>query len=184
VAFLVGLAFAGLGGGTLAAAVGGVVFGLAYLIQNQIRRRRATFVAPPPKTPAEKARSDARLLRGMAICNLFAAATAVAVAATKGDQWLWPSGWTPLMLMAAACGVTSAPHLWALAEWREYQKTNRAAWALAGVLDIFFGVAAAVIAITNLRSDWIGGAAWTLALAVLAALFLVGAPDHLRRTRA
>jgi hypothetical protein len=164
--------------------VGTLIFGPAYLIQNQIRRRRGTFVAATPKTVAEKASSDARFLRVAAIAELVIAAGAVAVALTDPGVWLPSSGWTPVFLLAAAFSVSSAPYLWALAAWRAHQRACRWAWTLTGGLDVVFGVAAVVIAITNQRSHWIGGGGWTVSLVVLGALWLVGAPGSLLRARA
>ncbi len=87
------------------------------------------------------------------------------------------SGW-PL-----AVGITSALHLWAIAELRATQRTLRWAWALAGAFDVTFGAAAATIAITNERSHWIGGSIWTVALVGLALLWLLGATSDLVRAR-
>jgi peptidoglycan/LPS O-acetylase OafA/YrhL len=73
-------------------------------------------------------------------------------------------------------GISSAPYLWGLADWQEKKRINRPAWGLAGVLDLGFGGGAVVTAVTNQRTHWIGGGACTVALGVLAVVWLLGAP--------
>ena len=111
------------------------------------------------------------------------AIAAVVAAASGRGQWLPVHDGTLILLLFAASLTTSAPHLWAMAARRERQPTLTWASALAGALDIIFGLAAATIAITNQRSHWIGGSIWTIALAAVALLWLLSAPGNLVRTR-
>jgi len=138
-------------------------FGPAYLIQNRVRRRRDALALPPAKSPAEKAQSDARFLRGAAITEVVVAITFTALAAGR-VHWLPGRAGTMVLILGAALGITSAPYLWAIAELRATQRTLRWAWALSGALDVGFGAAAATIAATNERSHWIGGSIWTVVL--------------------
>lgn len=184
VVFIVGLAARDVGVGSVAATLAVLIFGPAYLIQNYVRRRRGTLVAPIPKTGAEKARSDARFMRAIAAYNVVFAAAGVAVAVSNPGHWLPGSRWTAVLVLGAAMGISSAPYLWGLADWQENKKINHLAWGLAGVLDLSFGVAAIVVATTNQRTHWIGGGAWTVVLGVLAVVWLLGAPAHLSRARA
>lgn len=179
-AFLIGLAVGGLGGGAVVGALAALAFGSAYLVQNAIRRRRGT---PLPQTPAEKARSDVRFLRFTAIQQLVIAAIAIAAAAAGGGRWLPGSGGTAWLLVIAAISIAGAPHTWALAERRAAQRSVRWAWALSGAFDLAFGLAAVAIAITNRQSHWLGGSLWTIGLAALGALLLLGAPGDLARAR-
>jgi hypothetical protein len=181
--FVVGLALAGIGGAVVGGLLSILVFGPAYLVQNSVRRRRGTLPLLPPKTPAEKAQSDARVLRVSAIAQLASAVVALVVVAVGRGNWVSGSGWTAVLLLGAASGITSAPHLWAMAERRETQRSLRWAWALAGVCDVVFGIAAATIAITNQRSHWIGGSTWTVVLAAAALPWLLGAPSEIARAR-
>jgi hypothetical protein len=130
------------------------------------------------------AQFDARFLRVVAVADLFIAIAAVVVVVVRRGQWL-PEGhdWTVVALLAAALGLSGAPHLWVMAERRATQGTLRWAWALAGAFDVVFGAAAVTIAITNQRSHWIGGSIWTVALAAFALFWLLGAPGHLVRAR-
>jgi hypothetical protein len=179
---LVGVAVAGVGGGSLGGMLSILAFGPAYLIQNSVRRRRGTFRMPPPKSAAEKAQSDARFLRLFAITDLVIAITCVAVVVGRA-HWLPGRGGTAVLLLGAALGIASAPYLWGIAELRATQRMLRWTWALAGAFDVVFGAAAATIAITNHRNHWLGGSFWTLALAALALLWLLGAPGVLARAR-
>lgn len=181
--FLVGLGVAGLGWGVVGGMLSILVFGPAYLIQNGVRRRRGTLPPPPTKTPEEKAQADARSLRIGAVSQLIVAVVAVSVVAVGRGKWLPGSSWTAVLLLGAAFGVTSAPHTWAIAELRETKRSLRWAWALSALCDVVFGVAAATIAVTNQRSHWIGGSAWTVGLAAAALLWLLGVPGDLARAR-
>jgi len=164
--------------------LGVVGFGLAYLVQSSIRRRSWTLPAPPSKSPVKQAQSDARFMRVGAVAELVIAFAAVVAAVGRGHwHWLPGHGWTAFLLLNAALGIAGAPHLWAIAERRATQRTLRWAWALSGAFDAVFGVAAAAIAITNQRSHWIGGWLWTVVLAALALLWLLGAPSDLARAR-
>jgi hypothetical protein len=180
--FLVGLAIAGMGGAVLGATLSSLIFGPAYLIQNGVRRRRGTFPVQPPKSPIERAQSDALLLRAGAVVDLAIAIAAIVVLVSRW-QWLPGRGGTALLLVIAALGIRSAPYCWALAEHRATQRTLHWAWGVAGALDVVFGATAATLAITNLRSHWIGGSTWTIALAALALLWLLSAPSLLARAR-
>ncbi len=181
--FLVGLAVAGLGGGVVGGMLSILVFGPAHLIQNGVRLRRGTLPPPPTKTPEEKAQADARVLRIGAVSQLVIAVVAISVVAVGRGNWLPGSGWTAVLLLGAAFGVTSAPHTWAIAELRQTKRSLRWAWALSALCDIVFGVAAATIAVTNQRSHWIGGSTWTVGLAAAALLWLLGAPGDVARAR-
>jgi hypothetical protein len=119
--FVVGFVLAGFGAGLASGILSILVFGPAYLIQNSIRRRRGTLPLPPAKTPAERAESDAAFLRLMAIALLVLAIAEAALALADPRQWLPGRGWTAVLLLGAACGITSAPHLWAIAERRARQ---------------------------------------------------------------
>ena len=96
--------------------------------------------------------------------------------------WVIPESWAPVFSLATACAISEAPFMWALADRRLGRRTTWA-WALAGGLDILFGVAAIVVAVTNLWSGWIGGGGWTAVLLVLGVLWLLGAPSNIRRAR-
>jgi hypothetical protein len=181
--FLVGLAVAGFGWGVVGGMLSILVFGPAYLIQNSVRRRRGTLPPPPTETPEEKAQADARFLRFSAISSLAIAVVAISVVAVGRGNWLPGSGWTGVLLLGAAFGITSAPHTWAIAELRETKRSLRWAWALSALCDLLFGVAAATIAVTNQRSHWIGGSTWTVGLAAAALLWLLGAPGDVARVR-
>jgi len=181
--FLVGLAIAGLGGGVVGGMLSILVLGPAYLIQNSVRRRRGTLAPPPTKTPEEKAHADARFLRIGAISQLVIAVVAISVVAVGRGNWLPGSGWTAVLLLGAAFGITSAPHTWAIAELRDKQRSLRWAWVLSALCDVVFGVAAATIAVTNQRNHWIGGSTWTVGLGAVAVLWLVGVPGDLARAR-
>jgi len=157
-----------------------LVFGPAYLVQNAVRRRRGTL---PPPTSEEKARADVQFLRLSAVVQLAIAVAGLVVVAVGRGSWLPGSGSTAWLLLCAALGMTGAPHSWAIAEQRETQRPLRWAWALAGVCDVVFGVAAATIAIVNQRSHWIGGSGWTVVLAAAALLWLLAAPGDLARAR-
>ena len=122
VAFFGGLAVAGPWESATVALLSVLVFGPAYLIQNTVHGRRGTIPPPTPKTPAEAARSDARVLRAGAVGD-FAIAVAAVVLAAVGGVWFQGSGWTAVLLITAALGLSRAPHLWALAELRENQRT-------------------------------------------------------------
>jgi len=181
-AFVVGLAVAGVGRGGVIAMLSILVFGPAYLMQNRVRRLRGTLPLPPAKNAAEKAQSDARFLRVAAIFELAIAITFTALVASR-VHWLPGRAWTALPLLGAALGITSAPYLWALAELRATQRKLRWAWALNGALDLGFGIVAATIATTNERSHWVGGSIWTVALAALGLIWLLGVPGALVRAR-
>ena len=178
--FVVGFAIAGVGGGAVGGMLSFLVLGSAYLFQNGVRRRRGTLPAPPPRSPTEQAQSDALFLRIGAATDLLISAVAVVVLVGRG-QWFPGRGWTALLLLGAACGLASAPYLWAIAELRATERTLRWAWGLSGALDVVFGAAAATIAITNLRSHWLGGATWSVAIAALAFMWLLGAVNPLTR---
>ena len=138
--------------------------------------------AASAKGTAEKARSDALFLRGAAITERGAAIAFVALIAGR-VHWLPGGAWMPVPPVGAALGIVSAPYLWALAELRATKRTLRWAWALSGALDLGFGIAAAAIAVTNERSQWVGGSFWTVALAVLALTWLLGVPGAFARAR-
>jgi hypothetical protein len=182
--FAVGLLFAGFGGAAVAGLLSVLVFGPAYLIQSSIRRRSWALPPTPPKSPVEKAQSDALFMRVMAIADVVIAIAGVVVAASSLRQWL-PDGRpsTAVLLLGAALAVTSAPTLWAMAERRVTGRSLRWAWALAGACGVAFGITAAIIGVGNQRNHWIGGSAWTVALAALALLWLVGALGDLARVR-
>jgi hypothetical protein len=182
--FFVGLVAGGFGTAVVAGMLGALAFGLAYLIQSSIRRRSWTLPAPPPRTPTQQAQFDARLMRAFAIGDLVIAITAVVVAVSHPRLW-FPTGpgWTAVLLLGAALAITGAPHIWAIAERRANQRSLRWAWALAGAFGVAFGIAAAVIAIGNQRSHWVGSSTWTGALAVLAFMWLLGALGDLARAR-
>jgi hypothetical protein len=180
-ATLIGIVLDGFGGGVLAAALSALVFGPAYLIQNQVRRRRGTLVAPPPRAPAEKAALDARLLRAMAIGYPILGAGQITLTLMAPEWWV-PESWAPAFVIATACAISEAPFMWALAD-RQLGRQTTWAWALAGGLDVLFGVAAIVVAVTNVWSGWIGGGGWTAVLLVLGVLWLLGAPSNIRRAR-
>lgn len=138
--------------------------------------------AASAKSQAERARSDAVFLRGAAIAELGVAITFMALIAGR-VHWLPGGAWAPVPVVGAALGIASAPYLWALAELRATKRTLRWAWALSGVLDLSFGLAAAAIAVTNEGAHWIGGSFWTVALAVLALTWLLGVPGAFARAR-
>jgi hypothetical protein len=181
--FLTGLAIGGVGGGVLAGTLSVLVFGPAYLAQNTIRRQRGTLPVPPTRTPEEKARLDARALRLYAISEVIVASVVALLVATGRPSWLSDSAWTPLLLLAVACGFTAAPSLWATAERRATGRCLRWAWALTAVFDVAFGLAAVVIALTNAHSQWLGGPIWTIAFGLAAALWLLSAPGALALAR-
>jgi len=179
----VGLAAAGVGAAVMVGMLSVLVFGPAYLIQNSIRRRRGTLPVPPPKTPAEKARSDARFMRASVVALLAYAVGALVVVAVGRGGWLPGRGWTAVLLLGAAFGISGAPHMWAIAELLARQRMLRWAWAASAVLDLAFGTAATIIAITNERDHWIGSSIWTVALGALALMWLIGVPGALVRAR-
>jgi multisubunit Na+/H+ antiporter MnhB subunit len=181
--FLIGLAIGGIGVGVLTGMLSIPGFGLGYLIQNGTRRRRGTLAAPSTQTPEEKAQSDARFLRIAAIFQVVMALVGVVVVAVGRGSYLPGKGFTAWLLLIAALGITGAPHTWAVAERRASQRSLRWAWALSGVLGLALGLASLAIAVTNQRSHWIGGTAWTLVFAMISALWLLGAPGDLARAR-
>ena len=138
--------------------------------------------AASAKSQAEQARSDALFLRGAAITELGVAIMFMALIAGR-VHWLPGGAWTPVPPVGAAVAIASAPYLWALAELRATKRTVRWAWAISGVLDLGFGIAAAAIAVTNGRSHWLGGSFWTVVLALLALTWLLGVPGAFARAR-
>ncbi len=182
--FVVGLVAGGFGTGVVTGMLGALAFGLAYLIQSSIRRR--SWMLPParPRTPPQQAQFDARFMRVIAIGDLVIAAAFIVVAFSHPRLWFRAShGWTAVLLLSAALAITGAPHLWAAAERRATQRSLRWAWTLAGACGVAFGIAAAAIATVNAQSHWVGGAPWTVALAALAFLWLLGALGDLVRAR-
>jgi hypothetical protein len=88
-----------------------------------------------------------------------------------------------LLLLAAASAVAGAPYIWAIAERRASGRFLTWAWALTGLFDIVFGLAAVGVAVTNQRSHWIGGPAWTIVFALAGATWLLGAPSAFASAR-
>ena len=182
-ALVAGVAVGGIGLGVLAATLSVLVFGPAYLVQNRIRRRRGTLPPPPAKSTAERATADAQFLRIAAVMQFVIAVVALPLALVGRGSFLPGSGWTALLLLVAAFGMTETPYVWAIAEWRERQRSLRGAWVLKAAFDLLFGVAAAVGAGLNQHGHWIGGTAWTVVLGVLAVIWLLGAPGDIARAR-
>jgi hypothetical protein len=127
--------------------------------------------------------SDARALRLYAISEVVIAIVVILIVALGRPSFPSDSGWAPLLLLAAAMGITGAPYIWAIAERTATGRSLRWAWALTGAFDIAFGLAAAAIAVTNQQSHWIDGPFWTIVFALAAALWLLGAPGMLSLAR-
>jgi hypothetical protein len=181
--FLIGVAVAGHGGGVVSGMLSILVFGPAYLFQNRVRRRRGTLPVQPAETPQEKAEADARFLRLTAVSQVIIAVILVAAVAAGRGSWLSGAGWTAWLLLSAAFGISSAPRTLAIGELRATGRSLRWARALSGALELVFGIAAAVVGVTNERSHWVGSSRWTIAFLVAAGVWLLGALSLFRSHR-
>jgi len=176
--FLVGLAVDGIGGGLIAATLSFLVAGPLYLGRQWWLRRTGRIPPPTPRTPAEQA----LVIRLGVVASALVAVVFLVDGALRGE--LLPEGqWTAFSVVAAACGLGAAPYAWATAAEVEHGRASRRAWMLAAASDCLVAVGLLVVAAANLWAGWLSGA-WTVALAIVGAMWVVMAFGCVARFRA
>jgi hypothetical protein len=178
---LAGLVAGGVAGGTIAATLGFLVVGPAYLIEQAVRRRRTP---PPPKDEAAKARDDARLVRALVLLSLAMFLVALSQVFARPADWLEGRRWSAGLLLLAALGLSSSFHVLALADASVTGKTRRWAWTATAIVDLAIALTASVAAVGNHAERWLGGPGWTVGLALAAAWCLLSAATCLGRLKA
>lgn len=125
--------------------------------------------------------SNAYLLRVLAAGYFFLGVGGVVIGTAARGEWPSSSTWSNAFLIAGAIVVCAAPYVWGLANGRDQQRSNRFLWMLSAALHGGVGVAAVAGAVANVRDDWLGGVAWTIALLLVAAFALLGLSGDLTR---
>jgi hypothetical protein len=182
-AFTVGLVAGGFGIALLATTLGFLVVGPAYLIDRAIQRRRHPEQRPP-RDEGTQAREGARWLRAIVVYNLIACVCALVLAFARPADWLEGPQWTVALLVFAGQGIASTLYIWAVADLRTTGRFRRRALAASSLVEVVVGSASAIVAVGNHVDGWLGGAAWTIGLAALAAFAFFSAVTCLHRLRA
>jgi len=182
-AFTIGLVAGGVGLAVLTATLAFLVVGPAYLIDRALQRRRH----PEPRSPKEeaaKAREAGLWLRAVVVYNLVACLSAFVLAFARPASWLEGPRWTVALLIFAGQGISSTLYIWAVADLRASDRLKRRALAASGLVEILVGSTSAILAVGNHVDGWLGGTAWTIGLAALAAFAFFSAVTCLHRLRA
>lgn len=164
----------------LAASLGFLVIGPAYLLSR--RRRRAE--PERPKDEAAEPREASRWLKAVVGYNLVACLCALVLAFARPAGWLEGPRWTVALLVFAGQGIASTLYLWAVADLRATERIRRRALAASGLVEVVVGSTSAIVAVGNHVDGWLGGVAWTIGLAALAAFAFFSAVTCLQRLRA
>jgi hypothetical protein len=164
----------------LAASLGFLVIGPAYLLSRRSRRAEPER----PNDEAAEARAAGRWLKAVVGYNLVACLCALVLAFARPADWLEGSQWTVALLVFAGQGIASTLYIWAVADLRTTGRFKRRALAASALAEVVVGSASAIVAVGNHVAGWLGGTAWTIGLAALATFAFLSAVTCLHRLRA